>query len=64
MRPIARSLAPAPVSPPVHRGDARAPLTQEVSVRRAEDGGQIVVRRVVAGDAGARRTLHIDAVVR
>lgn len=62
MRPI--SITPAPVTPPVPRAAAHAPLSQEVSVRRTDDGGQIVVRRVVAGEPGARRTLHIDALVR
>lgn len=44
---------------------ARGAHAQELSVRQAADGAQIVVRRVVdAAGEGRGRTLHIDAVVR
>lgn len=58
------AVRPTSASAPAPRAGVREAVTQEVSVRRTEDGGQIVVRRLVAGEAGARRTLHIDAVVR
>jgi len=44
---------------------AHGTLSQELTLRQAADGAQIVVRRVVdAADEGRGRTLHIDAVVR
>jgi hypothetical protein len=63
MRPISTRLQPSlPAQPARETG---APLTQELSVRHTADGGQIVVRRVVAyGSEGLGRTLHIDAIIR
>jgi hypothetical protein len=55
-----------PVPLPVHRAaDAPPPLDDvEVTLSVHADGRQIAVRRSIAADAGARRTVHIDAVVR
>ena len=55
-----------PVPLPVHRAaDAPPPAGDvEVTLSVHADGRQIVVRRCTASDGEARRTVHIDAVVR
>lgn len=56
----------APVPLPVHRAaDAPPPADDvELSISVHADGRQIAVRRCTAAEGGARRTVHIDAVVR
>ncbi|HEU4629968.1 MAG TPA: hypothetical protein VFS08_09475 [Gemmatimonadaceae bacterium] len=50
---------------PVHRAaDAPPAADVELSVSVHADGRQIVVRRHTAPSGSARRTVHIDAIVR
>ncbi|HEX6630277.1 MAG TPA: hypothetical protein VF048_04265 [Gemmatimonadaceae bacterium] len=62
---MSRRAYPPPSSPPPPPGRADAPPADvEVTISVHADGRQIAVRRCVAADAGAPRTVHIDAVVR